>query len=816
MTSLDRADAYALLTDGRSVRLRSVTPEDWRTVHDFAATLGPDSLYRRFFGAPRDPGARLADLVCAPQAEHGPPSHGGLLALLEGTAVGIAEWYRAGETDQAEIAFAVSDALQGRGVATLLAEHLMTAAERAGIRRLLAVTQGENRDMLGVFVALGLPVVRDWADGLCTLAIDLELDSAARASLLDASARREGVADEASLRGLLAPGSIAVLGDAAVPATRRLLEQLGPFPGPVHRGGPDGSGLDAAARPELAVVTSPPAEAVRAARRCAGLGVKSLIVTSTDFDRAEGLELLEVCRTAGMRLVGPGSLGVAAPHGPDGFSILLSAAPPRPGPAGVAVQSGGVGLALLSHLERLEIGVSTFAAVGQKYDVSANDLLLHWEQDGDTRIGLLHVESFGNPRKFAHTARRVSQQIPLLAVDPEQSLSQARTALYAQAGIVAVPSLGALVDAAALAVHQPPPQGPRVAVLGNTRGMVSLAVQACINAGLEVTGAVDVKPTADAQRLAAAIAEALGGPAAAAEPTSAEVATAEPASAEPAASGAAERTSAERVSAANASAARAAAAAAPPGREPNAVLLALAPTGPDAVDLSAALDAVPQDLPVLAMLAQQPESVAVRRGGVRRERPFPCYNDAAAAAGALAAVQRAAQVKREHREPAGTPPGVDPGALRELVDDWMRESPEGRELGPAQSDALLTALGVSGARLGLSARTATVTAWQDKVFGPVLSAARDQGREAVTMLAPVDPGIAGEVAAHVAGVPSPAFADLLCRVAVLVDACPEVASFALAFAYDRDGVRPGVAEANLAPTENENPYLRRLRRAPVE
>ena len=791
MTSLDRADAYALLTDGRSVRLRSVTPEDWRTVHDFAATLGPDSLYRRFFGKPRDPGARLADLVCAPQPEHGPPSHGGLLALLEGSAVGLAEWYRAGETDQAEIAFAVSDTLQGHGVATLLAEHLMTAAERAGIRRLLALTQGENRDMLGVFVALGLPVARDWQDGICTLAIDLELDSAARAALLAASARREGLADEASLRGLLAPGSIAVLGDAQVPATRRLLEQLASFPGPVYRAGPDGSGLDAAARPELAVVTSPPAEAVRAARRCAELGVRSLIVTTTDFDRADGLELLGVCRTAGIRLVGPGSLGVAAPHGPDGFSVLLSAAPPQPGPAGVAVQSGGVGLALLSHLQRLGIGVSTFAAVGQKYDVSANDLLLHWEQDGDTRIGLLHVESFGNPRKFAHTARRVSRLIPLLAVDPEQSLSQARTALYAQAGIVAVPSLGALVDAAALAVHQPPPGGPRVVVLGNTRGMVSLAVQACINAGLEVTGAVDVKPTADARRLAAAIGAALGG---LAVPTTTTADEAGPAT----------------------EAVIASAAGTPAGAEPNAVLLALAPTGPESLDLSAALDAVPEDLPVLAMLAQQPESVAVRQGGVRRDRAVPCYNDAAAAAGALAAVQRAAQVKREHREPAGNPPGVDPGALRDLVDAWMQESPEGRELGPAQSDALLTTLGVGPTRLGLSARTATVTAWQDKVFGPVLSAARDQGRDAVTMLAPVDPAIAAQVAAHVAGVPGPALADLLRRVSVLVDACPEVASFALAFAYDRDGVRPGVAEAHLAPAENENPYLRRLRRAPVE
>jgi acyl-CoA synthetase (NDP forming) len=717
--------------------------------------------------------------------------------VLDSAVVGLAEWYRAdgsdrsgasaraggsdqaGTSDQAEIAFAVSDALHGHGIATLLAEHLITAVERAGIRRVLAVTQGDNRDMLGVFVALGLPVRRDWDGGVCTLAIDLDLDSAARAALLDASAKREGLADEASLRALLAPGSIAVLGDAAQPATRRLLEELAPFAGPVYRGGPDGTGLPAGARPELAVVTAPPPAAVVAARRCAELGVRALIVTATGFARDEGLELLNVCRAAGMRLVGPGSLGVAAPHGAEGFSALLSAAPPEPGPAGVAVQSGGVGLALLSHLDRLGVGVSTFAAVGEKYDVSANDLLLHWEQDTDTKIGLLHVESFGNPRKFAHTARRLSRLIPLLAVDPEQSPSQARTALYAQAGIVAVPSLGALVDAAALAAHQPPPRGPRVAVLGNTRGMVSLAVQACIKAGLEVTGAVDVTPAADAARLAAAI------------------------TAQWAADGDAEPTGSSSAAA------------------PQSVLLALAPTAPAAVDLSAAVDAVPDDVPVLAMLAQQPESVAVRHCGIRRERVLPCYNDAAAAADALAAVDRAARVKRAHSVPAERPKAViDLAEVRALVDARLKAEPNGCDLEPAENEALLAALGLGvgpgGVRLGLRARTATVTAWQDPVFGPVLAGERGQGREAVTMLAPVDAGIAESVAAQVAGGPAPALADLLRRVSALVDACPEVASFQLACAYDANGVRPGVSETRLAPAESQNPYLRRLRRAPVE
>jgi GNAT superfamily N-acetyltransferase len=773
VTTIDRADAYALLTDGRAVRLRSATPADWQAVHDFAATLGPDSTYRRFFGSPRDPGVILADLVCAPQPEHGPPSHGGLLAVLDGEIVGLADWYRGGreQADEAEIAFAVSDALQGKGVATLLAEHLMIAAERAGIRRLHAVTQGDNRDMLGVFIALGVPVDRAWSDGVCTLTIDLDLDSGARTALMEAAAKREGLADEASLRSLLAPGSIAVIGDIAHPATRRLMDELAPFSGPVYFGGVEGADLPDDARPELAVVTSPPDRVVAAARRCAERGVRALIVTANGFDREQGLELLKVCRANGIRLVGPGSLGVAAPHGTEGFSALLSATAPDPGPAGVAVQSGGVGMALLSHLDRLGIGVSSFAAVGEKYDVSANDLLLHWEQDSDTKLGLLHVESFGNPRKFAHTARRLSRLIPLFAVDPEQSPSQARTALYAQAGIIAVPSLGALVDAAALAAHQPLPRGRRAAVIGNTHGMVSLAVQACLHSGFEVTHAVDATPSADAAKIAAHVTHAFDHAEADADASDL----------------------------------------------PESLLLALAPATPELTDLDAVMAAIPAGVPVLGVLAEQPESVAVRRYGAGLEYVLPCYNDAAAAASALTAVRRAARVKSLSAR-IEYPAGIDLPALRAVIDSALKNAPSGGELPPSEHAALLTALGIgpAGPHLGPDAGDATVTAWQDKVFGPVLFGLSDIWRQPVTMLAPVDAGTAENVAARVAGVPAPPLADLFARVAALVDVCPEIASFRLDVEFDETGVRRGEGVTLVAPTESQNPYLRRLRRAPVE
>ncbi|HTJ37865.1 MAG TPA: CoA-binding protein, partial [Dactylosporangium sp.] len=598
---------------------------------------------------------------------------------------------------------------------------------------------------------------------------------------MEAAAKREGLADEASLRSLLAPGSIAVLGDVAHPATRRLMDELAPFSGPVHYGGVEGADLPDDARPELAVVTSPPERAVAAVRRCAERGVRAIIVTATGFDREQGLDLLKACRANGMRLVGPGSLGVAAPHGADGFSALLSATAPDPGPAGVAVQSGGVGLALLSHLDRLGIGVSTFAAVGEKYDVSANDLLLHWEQDSDTKLGLLHVESFGNPRKFAHTARRLSRLIPLLAVDPEQSLSQARTALYAQAGIIAVPSLGALVDAAALAAHQPLPRGRRVAVIGNTHGMVSLAVQACLYAGFEVTHAVDATPSADAAKLAEHITHAFERTVPAADSTEADDAAAPTA--------------------------------------PESIFLALAPATPELTDLDPAMEAVPAGVTVLAVLVGQPESVAVRRCGPHQQYVLPCYNDAAAAADALTAARRAGRVRQLSPTRIEYPPNIDLPVLRAVVESGLDKDGAGRELSAAENAELLAALGVGDGRhprVGLDAREATITAWQDKVFGPVLFGLSDLWRQPVTMLAPLDAGTAESVAARVAGDPAPALADLFRRVAALVDACPEIASFRLDVEFDESGVRRGEGVTLVAPAETQNPYLRRLRRAPVE
>jgi GNAT superfamily N-acetyltransferase len=766
---LAQPGSYALLTDGSYVRIRPAVPDDWQTVHDFAETLGQESLYRRFFGFPKYPGKIVANSVCTPAAPASPARNGALLALVGERMVGLADWHATGTPGEAEIAFAVSDALHGRGVATLLAEHLLDVARRAGMSRFTAVTQSDNQAMLDVFTCLGVPAKFTWDDGTWMLSVDLELGADDKELLRDAEALRERIADDASLRLILEPRGIAVIGDPLNPATRVAQANAAAFGSVVAVAGPDGSDLPPDGPIDLAVVTSPPASAVAAARACAERGVRGLIVTATGFDGGAGRELLAICRTAGMRLVGPGSLGIANPAGGNALNVTLSDRPIVPGGAGVAVQSGGVGLALLSHLDRLGIGVRSFAGVGEKYDVSANDLLMHWEQDPETRLVLLHVESFGNPRKFARTARRLSRRVPLFAVDPEQSPGLARTALYAQAGIATVPSLGALVAVAALAAHQPEPRGPRVAVLGNTHGMVVLASAACREAGLDVVAETNIAPDADAGRLHRAMRSAAAG------------------------------------------------------ESCDTLLVALAPTAPQTPVDGLGHDAVPHDIPLLAVLVGQPEAVAVQQDASGRR--IPCYNDAMAAAAALRAAVTATRIRACPRAASAEVSGVDRHAAHAVIAQCLATVPRGRGLYASEQSDLLAAYGIRSMpgdpEARRTAHEAIVTAWQDPVFGPLLTCER-RGDSAVpaVILAPAGGSDPADAAARVLGADAAGAGDLaglLARVAALMDDFPHVASARLTVWIAEDGaVRAEANQMSIVRGARLDPYLRRLRRAPIE
>ncbi|MGE5286133.1 MAG: acetate--CoA ligase family protein [Micromonosporaceae bacterium] len=298
----------------------------------------------------------------------------------------------------------------------------------------------------------------------------------------------EGCAAEvANLHHLLNPASVAVVGAGRRPGTvgRAILHNIvnGGFSGRVyavnHRGR-HVEGLRCVASvadlPEpvdLAIVAVPAAAVREVAEECGMRGVRSLAVVTAALDTGAGADLLAICRRHGMRLIGPKSFGIAVPG--SHLNATLAAAHPAPGTAGVVAQSGAAGVALLHHLSRLGIGVSSFVCVGDKYDVSSNDLLTWWEHDGVTRLAVLYVDSFGNPRKFACAARRTGRTVPVVALHPGRLMAErgpaapliSREALYRQAGVIAAASIGELLEAVAVLGSQPLPGGDRLAVVSN-------------------------------------------------------------------------------------------------------------------------------------------------------------------------------------------------------------------------------------------------------------------------------------------------------------------------------------------------------------
>ena len=505
------AGTYALLTDGSTVLIRPPGPADAEAVRAMHAAMSPDNLYLRFLSlSPRNADAE-AGRVCREPA----PDHAALLAWLGDRLVGVASYEPAAGAGIAEVAFAVPDDMHGRGIATLLLEHLVSVGRERGLRAFTAEALPENRPMLGVFADAGLPVRRQMTDGVVELTFPIPAgdDDRNLGSYLDSVAARESRADVASLWPLLQPASVAVVGAGRRRGTvgREILRNIvtGGFTGTVYPVNPRATSLEGLhclasvdELPEgvdLAVLAVPAAAVTDAAERCGRRGVRSLVVVTSGLG-SHGPDLLAACRRHGMRLVGPNCFGVAVP--PLGLDATFAAGHPAPGVAGLVVQSGGIGISLLRHLSELGIGVSSFASVGDKYDVSSNDMLTWWERDGQTKLAVLYVESFGSPRKFARTARRVGQRIPVITVvggrsTAGQAAAASHTAaaatplvtqeaLFEQAGIIAVDGLGELVEVAAMVAAQPLPAGNRIAIVTNAGGAGVLAADACGDHGLLV------------------------------------------------------------------------------------------------------------------------------------------------------------------------------------------------------------------------------------------------------------------------------------------------------------------------------------------
>ncbi|MFA1542654.1 GNAT family N-acetyltransferase [Actinomadura monticuli] len=510
-TGMTGAGEHALLRDGEMVHIRPLVPSDRPALHAMVDRMSQHSAYMRFFtGGFRTPHAYVDRLTGGEWPGHA------LLALAGDEAIGMAEMIPAADGGSAEIGVLIDERMHGRGLGTLLLEQLAIEATTRGIGEFTATVLWENRAMMDVLASAGFGVERNISDRQ----FDLRFPLHCTGTLIQTIEAREHTAEVASLARVLRPWSVAVIGAGRRPGGvgHTILRNLrdGGYRGPIYPVNPHARkilGMPAfpgiAAVPGavcLAVVATPAATVLDVARQCAAKGVKALVVVTAGFAEtgAEGArreaELLAVCREAGMRLVGPNCLGVV--NTAEGFNASFLPAMPAAGRLAVMSQSGAVGLALLDQAGATGLGVSSFVSVGNKADISGNDLLQYWEDDPGTAVIALYLESFGNPRKFAALAERVGARKPIVVLKSGRSQAGGRAvrshtaaaatsdiaveALLRRARIVRAETVRDLVDTARLLAHQPLPRGRRVAVVGNSGGPGVLAADACAANGLQI------------------------------------------------------------------------------------------------------------------------------------------------------------------------------------------------------------------------------------------------------------------------------------------------------------------------------------------
>ena len=504
-----------ILRDGSTLRLRSPEPADADALLEFFRGLSERSVYLRFHGFPAL-GAKTVEPLLEPDWDE----RGALLGTLaeDGTerVVAVANYVRLRDPALAEAAFTVADSHQRRGIGTRLLEQLAARAAEVGIARFVAEVLPANRDMVGVFESVGFELTRELEGG----ELEVQFPIARTERYDQAVARRDHTAVTASLRPFFEPRSVAVLG--ASPRRGSIGGELfrnvlrGDFAGaayPLNRDGVPVAGVrgyrtisELPETVDVAVICLPAPVVLEVAEQVLESGARALVVISAGFAEtgSEGVErqerLLELVRSHGARMIGPNCLGIAV-AGPR-LNATFAGRPPPPGSIAFSSQSGAIGIALVEAAESRGLGLSSFVSIGNKADVSSNDLLEWWEDDPATELVLLYLESFGNPRKFAGLARRVARRKAILALKSGTTATGQRAAsshtaalagseaavdaLFRQAGVIRASSLEELIDVAALLSTQPEPQGRQVAVLTNAGGLGILCADACEAAGLEL------------------------------------------------------------------------------------------------------------------------------------------------------------------------------------------------------------------------------------------------------------------------------------------------------------------------------------------
>jgi acetate---CoA ligase (ADP-forming) len=508
-------EADIALRDGSTVHVRPIRADDVDAVRRFLGGLSMESRASRFFSAGADLDRAAEQAVAVDYRDRY-----GLVATLgrDGRVVGNAIYARIDPT-QAEAAFAVSDDFQGHGLGTILLAHLAEAAREAGILVFVNQVLPENHRMIEVFRESGFPVQTRAMPGY----VEIEVPTSLTPDGLERFMGRDRTSAAAAMESFLRPSSVAVIGASRRRGTiggeifHNLL--VTGFNGPLYPVNPTApvvQSVPASARVtdvpgpvDLAIVVVPGPRAREVLRDCGEKGVRAIVMISAGFAEtgSDGLErqreVLAICREFGMRLIGPNCMGIMNTDP----TVLLNATfapgfPPR-GTVGFLSQSGGLGLAVIDRAAGLGMGISSFVSVGNKADISGNDVIQYWEQDPTTDVILLYLESFGNPRNFARIARRVARTKPIVAVKSGRSTAGARAttshtgaliaasdvtvdALFRQSGVIRTDTLSELFDVASVLANQPVPKGGRVGIITNGGGPGILCADACEAHGLTV------------------------------------------------------------------------------------------------------------------------------------------------------------------------------------------------------------------------------------------------------------------------------------------------------------------------------------------
>ncbi|MFF3000524.1 GNAT family N-acetyltransferase [Streptomyces sp. NPDC057950] len=746
-------EADVVLRDGGTARVRPITVDDAERLVSFYEQVSDESKYYRFFA----PYPRLSAKDVHRFTHHDFVDRVGLAATIGGEFIATVRYDRIGAgglpasapADEAEVAFLVQDAHQGRGVASALLEHIAAVARERDIRRFAAEVLPANTKMIKVFTDAGYQQKRHFEDGVVRLEFDLEPTDRS----LAVQRAREQRAEARSVQRLLAPGSVAVIGAGRTAggvgrsvlanlreagftgrlyAVNKSLEEKELDGVPAHR-----SVRDIGEHVDLAVVAVPAPYVPEVVAECGEHGVQGLVVVSAGYaesgpgGRERQRELVRQARTYGMRIIGPNTFGIINTSPDVRLNASLAPEMPRPGRIGLFAQSGAIGIALLSRLHRRGggvtgvTGVSTFVSTGNRADVSGNDVLQYWYDDPDTDVALMYLESIGNPRKFTRLARRTAAAKPLVVVQgarhaaaPQGHAVRATrlphatvSALLAQAGVIRVDTITELVDAGLLLARQPLPPGPRVAILGNSESLGLLTFDACLAEGLRPLPPLDLTTAASAEDFHRALERALAD-----DRCDAVVVTAIPAVGE---------TSVR--DAALAEALRSASASAPA----KPVLVAHVELGGLAEALSAAASTAPQAGPgpvgttdaarpgerSAPVGRQDPPRPPAGTGAADETRLIPAYPAAERAVRALAEAVKYAQWRREAAEPGKVPEyeDIDEKGAAEQIDALLSRG-TGLTLGAEDTRALLGRYGVD-VRRALPAPTPAEAAAAARTLG---------------------------------------------------------------------------------------------------